>query len=248
MYFFVKKIMSYNYSFKNTLLILIFLLTNSLFAQSDSINQVKAQPPSETIEYVNQVISNLNLPEDKVASLPNENIKFNLSFIVSKEGKVNNVRIKNDIYEMSSYFENGMKNLPNWTPAKINGEDKSSREQLAIQLNLKVNENNITTNPEDSKIKFYGYFLEKFKINSKNKRELIKLGYQKDGVISVKFNVAFVLNTEGAIENLILKESNLNFLEEQIFEIVREYPWEVQKTNGELISKPFTLIMTLKIS
>ena len=59
------------------------MLTNSLFAQNDSLNQVKAQPPFETIEYVSQIISNLSLPEEKASSLPNENITFNLSFFVS---------------------------------------------------------------------------------------------------------------------------------------------------------------------
>ena len=53
--------MSNIYSYKNTILILIFLLTNSLFAQNDSISKTKAQPPFETIEYVTQIISNLNL-------------------------------------------------------------------------------------------------------------------------------------------------------------------------------------------
>ena len=50
---------------KNTLLILIILLTNSIFAQNDSIINSKAQPPFETIEYVSQIVSNLNLPEEK---------------------------------------------------------------------------------------------------------------------------------------------------------------------------------------
>ena len=59
------------------------MLTNSLFAQNDSISKTKAQPPFETIEYVSQIISNLNLPEEKISSLPNENITFNLSFFVS---------------------------------------------------------------------------------------------------------------------------------------------------------------------
>ena len=86
--------MSNIYSYKNTILILIFLLTNSLFAQNDSLNQVKAQPPFETIEYVSQIISNLNLPEEKVSSLPNETLDLQLAFFVTKEGEINNLKIK----------------------------------------------------------------------------------------------------------------------------------------------------------
>lgn len=240
--------MSNIYSIKNTILTLIFLSTNILFAQNDSIIKSKAQPPFETIEYVSQIISNLNLPEEKASSLPNENITFNLSFFVSNEGKVNNVRIINDSYEMSSYFENAMKSLPNWTPAKINGENKSSREQLAIQLNLKVNETSITTNPEETQKGFYHEFARKFILNSKDKRELRKLGFEKDGIIDLKFNSTFVLNEKGEIENLRILESNLDFLKERVFKIIREYPWEIQQIDGKPTSKPFTLKISLKIS
>lgn len=236
------------YSIKNQILILIFLLTNSLFAQNDSLNQVKAQPPFETIEYVSQIISNLSLPEEKASSLPNENITFNLSLFVSNEGKVNNVRIKNDTYELSSYFENAMKNLPNWIPAKINGENKSSREQLAIQLNLKVNEITTNTNPEETKQSFYREFARKFKIDSRDKRELRKLGFEKDGIIDLKFNVAFVLNERGEIENLRLIEPYLDYLKENIFKLIQKYSWEIQQIDGKPISNPFTLKCSMKIS
>ena len=240
--------MSNIYSYKNTILILIFLLTNSLFAQNDSISKTKAQPPFETIEYVTQIISNLNLPEETVANLPNENITFNLSFFVSNDGKVNNIRIKNDNYEFSSYFENAMNSLPNWIPAKINGENKSSREQLTIQLNLKVNETSITTNPDETQKGFYREFARKFVLNSKEKRQLKKLGYQKDGVIDLKFNIVFILNEKGEIENLRFLESNLEFLKEKVFQIIKEYPWEIQQIDGKPISKPFTLKISMKIN
>jgi len=222
------------------------LLTNSLFAQNDSINRTKAQPPFIAIEYVNQVISNLNLPTDKIESLPNENLSLQLSFFVSKDGEINNVRIKDDIYTLSSFFETSMKGLPNWTSAKINGENKSSYQQLAIQLNLKENETNLTTNPEELKQSFYRYFAGKFWLESKDKIKLKKIGYQKDGIIDLKFNVAFILNEKGAIESLKLHESNLKFLEEKIFKIIKEYSWEVQKINGNSISKPFNLTLSIR--
>lgn len=248
-HFFAKKaFMTFIRNYKNTLLILIILLTNSIFAQNDSIINSKAQPPFETNEYVSQIVSNLNLPEEKATILPNENITFNLSFFVSNEGKVNNVRVKNDSYELSSYFENAMKNLPNWTPAKIKDENKSSREQLVIQLNLKAEETNNSTNPEEAKQNFYREFAKNFILDSKSKRELRKLGYQKNGIIDLKFNVAFVLNEKGEIENLRILESNLDFLKDQVFKIIREYPWGIQQINGKPISKPFTLKISLKIN
>ena len=127
-------------------------------------------------------------------------------------------------------------------------KNKSSREQLNIKLNLKVNETNMTTNPDETQKGFYREFAKKFKLDSKDKRELKKLGYQKDGVIDLKFNIVFILNEKGEIENLRFLESNLEFLKEKVFQIIKEYPWEIHKINGQPISKPFTLKIALKFN
>ncbi|RRJ88156.1 hypothetical protein EG240_13900 [Paenimyroides tangerinum] len=222
--------MSNIYSYKNTILILIFLLTNSLFAQNDSLNQVKAQPPFETIEYVSQIISNLNLPEEKVANLPNENITFNLSFFVSNEGKVNNVRIKNDNYELNSYFENAMKSLPNWIPAKINGENKSSREQLVISVKLKADEETKAL-PEIGLRKFNQELISKiFKdVESLDGQDLI-------------FRVTFIVEEDGSLTNIKIVESNSPLYHSEIVRVIKSMPkWNPARENGIPVRSTFSM-------
>ena len=239
--------MSNVYSIKNSILILIILLTNSIFAQNDSIIKSKALPPFETVDYVYKIISSLNLPEEKATILPNENITFNLSFFVSNEGKVNNVRIKNDSYEMSSYFENAMKNLPNWTPAKINGDVKSSREQLAIQLNLKDKENT-KAKPEIGINGLYKEFISKFKITKSNISMLYKLGYDVNNAFTLKLVCKITIESNGNLTNLTIHDNKLYFLENQILEILKEFKWVSATENGKPINSELTLPMTIKYS
>jgi len=223
------------YSYKNTILILIFLLTNSLFAQNDSINKIKAEPPFESIEYVHQVISNLNLPEDKVDQLPNENLDINLSFFVSNEGKVNNVRIKNDTYELSSYFENAMKNLPNWTSGKINGENKSSREQLSISVKLKADEETKAL-PKIGLKKFNHHFMSK----------LIKDVESLDGQDLI-YRVTFIVEEDGSLTNIKIIDSNSPSYHSEIVRVIKSMPkWNPARKNGIPVRSIFSMPVSIK--
>jgi len=236
--------MSKIFTKKYILLFFIFLFTNSIFAQNGSINKIKAQPPFETFEYVNQLISNLNLPEDKVDQLPNENLEINLSFFVSNEGKINNVRVKNDTYELTSYFENAMKNLPNWTSAKINEENKSSREQLNIQLNLKENKI-IKATPEIGIQKLHEEFISKFKFTSSNISMLYKLGYDVNNSFKLHISCKFTIESNGKLSNLKIHQDELSFFENQFSEILSQIKWNSATENGKSINSELNLPITI---
>lgn len=227
--------MSNNYSPKNTILFLIFLLTNTIFAQNDSIKHVKAQPPLETIEYLSQVVANLKIPQKKITTLPNEKITYNLSFFVTNEGKVNNVRIKNDSYELSSYFENSMKSLANWIPAKINGEDKSSREQLAITVNLKEIEES-KASPKIGLRKFNQHLMSKLlkDVESINGQDLI-------------FRVSFIVEEDGSLTNIKILESSTSLYHSEIVRVLKSMPkWYPARENGIPVRSTFSMPVRIK--
>lgn len=105
-------------------LLLVFIFTNASIAQSSNIEpvnydkvQIKPEFPSGIGEFMFFFVKNYQVPED-------EEFKgvANVSIVIDTDGKVTNIKIKNDVGNaISQEIKRVLSKSPKWKPGTQNG-------------------------------------------------------------------------------------------------------------------------------
>lgn len=125
-------------------LIFCLVLSTQVFGQEKEVPEKVYDVVDETPEYPGGIKSlklfiaeNLNYPESALEMGAEGNCY--LSFVVSKDGTIKNVKVKHGIVdcpECDAEAVRLIKSTPKWKPAKVNGENVSSSFSMPITFRL----------------------------------------------------------------------------------------------------------------
>ncbi|MCR9172478.1 MAG: energy transducer TonB [bacterium] len=118
------------------LLLLLFIPFLSLSQEDTTIvdfPDVEAEYPGGTAEMVKFIYENIEFP-DSAYEYPRS--RTYVTFVVEKDGSLTNIQCSNGT-KLGKAFEDVIRIMPNWKPAKLNGTEVRSRCRVPLNINLK---------------------------------------------------------------------------------------------------------------
>lgn len=254
---------------KNLLFILL-LLGNFNVAKANNLDEInvindsitKARPQNDINEFKIEFAKALTISNDRILEIGKSQIKIISNFTVDSTGKIQNVKVINDKYNLTEEVTNTFNKLEKWIPAQENGINISSNQSLVFILNIslpdyQLNEKripNIVLHKQEY-AEFYYEFNSKmiyprdFWSRYYHKKDAYDSG-NKNASSEFKYVIKFTVNEEGKFEDIKTYVDDIydSYLNSSVKKALNKCsPWEPATINGEKVKSEFTLPWTLSI-
>src|SRR5690606_36768625 len=222
------------------LFILLILISFNTQAQI-----VEATPTIPTNEYLDLLADHLELPNELTEKYANQDIELTIILTITKDGSVFNPKIQNDSLQLEPYLKKAVETLPKWNPKTEDGNPVVSRKafKLIIPIHFAIQEEPIVAQdymkatPEGGIQGYYRQFIRKFNAPLVTNN------------VAVKVITTFVVEKDGSLTNIKIKESNEPSFNSEIIRVIKLMPkWNPATENGVPVRSDFTLPIIIKIN
>ena len=227
---------------KQTLFFLTaFLCLNNVFAQS------KAVLPMEPAQYVQNIIQELDIPDETFDEMRGKDYMVQLKLFLNNEGKVIKTALADDVYNLQPLIAPIVEQMPNFTPLIVDGVAKNSMYKLSFVLNE------------------YSYFklvrqkavptigMEKFLDRVRNSFYLSQAERANLSAAKTKENydvvVDFIIEKDGSLCCFKMQNKEMEYFEDRMIRAVKRASkkWTPGKLDGKTVRTKFTITLTMKL-
>lgn len=228
---------------KNTLL---FLFTFS-FLTTLSAQNSKATPPYEATQYVQNIIQELNIPDDTFDKMRGKDNIIQLKLFLNDKGEVTKVSIPKDEFELETLIVPIVKQLPNFSPAIVEGTAKASLYNLPFLLN----EYNYYKAVRHKAAPING--MEKFSKKVSNNfyvtdQERANLSAAKTKKI-IEIGIDFIVEKDGSTSSFKMVDNEMDYFKKRMTQAVKSASkkWIPAAINGAPVRSKFTYTLTINV-
>ena len=225
---------------KNTLLLFF-----AFFLQHVLIAQTKATPPYEPEQYIRSILQEINIPDATFEKMRGKDNIVPLKIFLSDKGVPVKVSITNDELELTPVIFEAVKQLPNFTPAIVDGVAKNS----LYQITFAINEFNYYKLVRQKAIPTVG--MEKFSKKVANNfyltaEERAKLSTAKlKG--SYELKIDFIIEKDGKPTSFQLHDQDMEYFKDRMVQAIKRASktWLPGTLNGLPVRTKFTYTLTI---
>lgn len=225
---------------KNTLLLIFAILSSFItFAQN------KATPPYEPTQYVQNIIQELEIPDETFDKMRGKENIIQLKLFLNNEGAVTKTTISNDEFALNSLIENIVKQLPNFTPVTTDGTTKASLYNMPFVLSeynyYKAVRHKAT--PINGMEKFGDKVRNNFYITDQE-RGYLSLAKTKK---TIDIGIDFIIEKDGSVSSFRMVDPELEYFQKRMTQAVKRAAkkWTPATINGKPVRSKFTYTLTL---
>ena len=245
-----------------------FTLSEHLFEQLLDLATSKADTVYQTVDempefpggveaMMNYIAENVKYPED--AKDKNQSGRVLLSFVVEKDGHVNDVKVLRGVCEsIDNEAVRVVKAMPNWKPGKQAG--KPVRVSYCLPISFKLSDGatektakKSDVNPDKNDVyqtveempQFLGGETAMMEFVAKN---IVYPEEARDKEISGRVFVKFVVEKDGSISEVKVAQGIGGGCDEEAVRVVKAMPkWKPGKQDGQPVRVSFTMPFTFKL-
>lgn len=227
---------------KNTLLLLFTILTNVVSSAQDS----KATPPYEVTQYVQNIIQELNIPDETFDKMRGKDNIIQVKLFLNDKGEVTKAIIPKDEFELETLIVHIIKQLPNFNPAIVEGSAKASLYNLSFVINefnyYKVVRHKAT--PINGMEKFGEKVRNNFYITDQE-RGYLSLAKTKT---TLDIAIDFIIEKDGSVSSFRMVDPELEYFQKRMMQAVKRAAkkWIPATINGSPVRTKFTYTLNLK--
>ena len=238
--------------------IIVFIFLFPLISLAQEIQ--KAYPENGLDKFKLQFAKALTIPTDKITESNLVQLKLLISFLVDENGEINNTKIINDKYNLTSEIEKTLKSINNWIPAQKNGENISTYNSFSIVLNINLNEDDSsslkTYNLTKQELEFFHkefdknmYYPSHFWDSYYHKKNNYAMGLNAS-VNDYSYEIKFEIDEEGNFTNIqtyIDEKPNLELNKFTIKALKKCKKWQPLVIKNQKVKSNFSLPIFVKI-
>jgi len=227
---------------KKTLLLIFVILTNTFSSAQDS----KATPPYEATQYVQNIIQELNIPDETFDKMRGKDNIIQVKLFLNDKGEVTKASIPKDEFELETLIVPIIKQLPNFNPAIVEGSAKAS----LYNLSFVINEFNYYKAVRHKATPING--MEKFGEKVRNNFYITdqERGYLSLAKTKTTLDIAidFIIEKDGSVSSFRMVDPELEYFQKRMMQAVKRAAkkWIPATINGSPVRTKFTYTLNLK--
>lgn len=228
---------------KNTLLFLFTILISFVSSAQDS----KATPPYEATQYVQNIIQELEIPDETFDKMREKDNIIQVKLFLSDKGEVTKASIPNDDFELETLIVPIVKQLPNFNPAIVDGTSKAS----LYNLSFVINEYNYYKAVRHKATPING--MEKFGDKVRNNfyitdQERSNLSVAKTKT-TLDIAIDFIIEKDGSVSSFRMVDPELEYFNKRMTQAVKRATkkWIPGTINGLPVRTKFTYTLAIRV-
>lgn len=224
---------------KNIVLFFAFLFQSVLIAQT------KAIPPYEPEQYIRNILHEINIPDATFDKMRGKDNIVPLKIFLSDKGVPVKVSITNDELELTPVIFEAVKQLPNFTPAIVDGVAKSSLYQITFTINefnyYKIVRQKAT--PSVGMEKFLKKVANNFYLTDEERAKL-SIAKLKG---SYELKIDFIIEKDGKLTSFQLHDQDMEYFKNRMIKAIKSASkkWSPGTINGIPVRTKFTYNLTI---
>ncbi len=231
---------------KILILTLLFLISFNGNAQETNLEtdkiysfvQEKASPANGMLDFYQTFANEFNL---NAAPLTQPDLQLRVKFVVEKDGSITNIESVGDETGFLNEVTRVLNTLPNWIPAKHNGQTVRSKFILPIKLKKPkelVSTETRKAEPKEGFQMFFHDFARQFKYDKK------AIGKTNE----LSFRLLFSIEKDGTLSGIRVVEDEYNVGQEAVRVMQLMPKWNPAMHNGVIVRSTFKLPIKIKVN
>lgn len=205
-----------------------------------SLVQEKASPANGMLDFYQTFANEFNL---NAAPLTQPDLQLRVKFVVEKDGSITNVESVGDETVFLNEVKRVLTIMPNWIPAKHNGQTVRSRFILPIKLKKPkelVSNETRKAEPKEGFQLFFHEFARQFKYDKK--------AIRKAKANELNFRLVFNIEKDGSFSSIRVVEDEYNIGQEAVRVMQLMPNWNPAMHNGVIVRSTFKLPIKIKVN